>query len=278
MRQVPAYATQPLVRLRPLLNDDVADPESARAVAEMPPPNEEVAEPVTAKLVVVAAVVVERSPVKFWRVVEPVTRRFCAVSAPMEPDCAERLVLEAFCAKVLVLVLFVIVAFVPRRLVKSAEVAERTEAKNEVEVLLVLVLFNSVMFWKVVEEVKTFCPEKVLLFARSVVEAPVSAALQPKVPAEYVSAVAHVLSPAPKKLVVKRLVLDAVVAKLVVVVAFVVVERERFGRKRSVPRVSVALIRASARAGVKYRFDPSVTLVVRSPSDEVASCWYEPPA
>lgn len=52
--------------------------------------------------------------------------------------------------------------------------------------------------------------------------------------------------------------------------AFVVVLRTRFGRKNNVPRVSVALMRASARAGVKYRLDPSVTLVVRSPSDEVA--------
>jgi len=47
------------------------------------------------------------------------------------------------------------------------------------------------------------------------------------------------------------LVLDAVEAKLVVEVALVVVLRERFGRKSKVPSVSVALIRASARAGVK---------------------------
>jgi hypothetical protein len=247
-------------------------------VSWMPLAKVEVALPVTAKLVVVALVVVERSPVKFWRVVEPLARIVCAESAPMEPDCAERLVEDALVAKVLVEVLLVIVALVPRRLVNSALVAERTDAKKEVEVELVLVLFNSVMFWKVVEDVKTFCPEKVLLFARRVVEAPVIAVLQPKVPAEYVSAVAQVASPAPKKFEVKRLVEDAVVAKLVVLVAFVVVERERFGRKKSVPRVSVALMRASARAGVKYRFDPSVTLVVRSPSDEVASCWYEPPA
>jgi hypothetical protein len=163
-------------------------------------------------------------------------------------------------------------------LVKSALAPERTDAKKEVEVELVLVLFNRVMFWKVVEDVKTFWPEKVLLLARSVVDAPVIAVLQPKVPAEYVSAVAQVESPAPKKFEVKRLVEDAVVAKLVVLVAFVVVLRERFGRKKSVPRVSVALIRASARAGVKYRFDPSATLVVRSPRELVASCWYEPPA
>ena len=71
---------------------------------------------------------------------------------------------------------------------------------------------------------------------------------------------------------------DAVVAKELVEVALVVVLRERFGRKRSVPKVSVALIRASARALVKYKLEPSATLVVRSPSDEVASCWYAPPA
>ena len=70
---------------------------------------------------------------------------------------------------------------------------------------------------------------------------------------------------------------DAVVAKEVVEVALVVVLFARFGRKNSVPRVSVALMRASARAGVKYRFEPSRTLVVRSPRDEVASCWYPPP-
>jgi len=73
------------------------------------------------------------------------------------------------------------------------------------------------------------------------------------------------------------LVEDAVVAKEVVEVALVVVLFARFGRKNSVPRVSVALMRASARAGVKYRFEPSRTLVVRSPRDEVASCWYPPP-
>jgi hypothetical protein len=59
-------------------------------VSWMPLAKVEVALPVTAKLVVVALVVVERSPVKFWRVVEPLARIVCAESAPMEPDCAER--------------------------------------------------------------------------------------------------------------------------------------------------------------------------------------------
>lgn len=56
----------------------------------------------------------------------------------------------------LVEVALVIVAFVPNRLVNVPRVAESTDAKNDVEVLLVLVLFNRVMFWKVVEDVKTF--------------------------------------------------------------------------------------------------------------------------
>ena len=51
---------------------------------------------------------------------------------------------------------------------------------------------------------------------------------------------------------VKRLVEEAVVAKKEVEVAFVVVERRRFGRSVSVPSVVVALMRASARASVKY--------------------------
>ena len=42
--------------------------------------------------------------------------------------------------------------------------------------------------------------------------------------------------------------------------------------------MSVAERRASARAEVKYRLDPSATLVVRRPSELVASCWYDPPA
>jgi hypothetical protein len=44
------------VRFRPLLNVEVAVPESASAVAEIPPPNDEVAEPETLSAVVVAPV------------------------------------------------------------------------------------------------------------------------------------------------------------------------------------------------------------------------------
>ncbi len=65
---------------------------------------------------------------------------------------------------------------------------------------------------------------------------------------------------------------EAVEEKSEVVVALVVVLRLRFGRKKRVPRVSVALSRASARRLVKYRLDPSATLVVRRPKEEVASC------
>ena len=56
-------------------------------------------------------------------------------------------------------------------------------AKDEpVEVALVEVLFCSVIFAKLVAAVKEFVPAKVLLFAKSVVEAPVMAVLQPNVP------------------------------------------------------------------------------------------------
>ena len=71
-------------------------------------------------------------------------------------------------------------------------------------------------------------------------------------------------------LVRMTLVPKKVDANILVAVACDVVLRRRFGRKRRVPMVSVALIRASARAGVKYRLEPSVTLVVSMPSDEVA--------
>jgi len=154
------------------------------------------------RVVVVALVVVLLIAVTFESVVEPFARMFCAVSDPTVPDCAKRLVLDAVEAKVLVEVLWVIVAFVPRILVNSAPVAERTDAKNDVEVLLLLVLLRRVIFAKVVDAENTFCPEKVLLLARRVVDAPVTEALQPNAPLLYVSAVAQVLSPAPKKLVV----------------------------------------------------------------------------
>ncbi len=171
----------------------------------MPFPKVEVAIPVTAKVVVVALVVVERRPVKFCRVVEPFASSVCAVSDPTLPLCAKRLVLEAFVAKVLVLVLLVIVALVPRRLVKSALVAESTEAKKFVLVLFVLVLFKSVTFCSVVEPfARIFCAES-----------------DPTLP-----------------LCANRLVEDALVAKVLVVVALVIVA---FAPNRLVKLPSVAL-------------------------------------
>jgi hypothetical protein len=89
-------------------------------------------------------VVVLFPAVKFWRVVEPLTRRFCAESAPMEPVCAERLVEDAFVAKVLVEVLLVMVAFVPKRFVKVPSVALKIEAKKLVLVAAVVVEFVTV--------------------------------------------------------------------------------------------------------------------------------------
>jgi len=76
----------------------------------------------------------------------------------------------------------------------------------------------------------------------------------------------------------KRLVKVPVVPKKFVLVAAVVVVFTKPPRNWSVPRVEVALMRASARAFVKYRFVPSATLVVRRPRVEVESCWYAPPA
>ena len=111
--------------------------------------------------------------------------------------------------------------------------------------------------------VKVFEPEKELLSARSVEEAALAV-------------VGHVvLQISDERQMVPKVPL---VEKRFVEVALVVVELTRFGRYWSVPKVVVALIRASARASVKYRLEPSATLVVRSPRDEVASCCHPPPA
>ena len=168
MRQVPAYETQPFVRLRPLLKEEVALPVSASAVAEIPPPKELVAVPVTANTPVeseveVELVVVLFTPVKFCSVVLPVATIFCAVSDPTVPDCAKRLVDDALCAKEFVLVLLVIVALVPVRVVKSAEDALRTEAKKFVLVAAVEVLRRML--------VKMFAPPNVFASPSRVDEA-----------------------------------------------------------------------------------------------------------
>ena len=76
----------------------------------------------------------------------------------------------------------------------------------------------------------------------------------------------------------KRLEKVPVVPKKLVVVAAVVVVFTKPPRNWRVPIVVVALIRASARAFVKYWFVPSATFVVKRPRDGVASCWYVPPA
>lgn len=68
------------------------------------------------------------------------------------------------------------------------------------------------------------------------------------------------------------------VEKRFVVVAAVVVVFMRFAKYWRVPRVEVALIRASARASVKKSLDPSVMSLVEIPSDDVASCCQPPPA
>ena len=76
----------------------------------------------------------------------------------------------------------------------------------------------------------------------------------------------------PVRLPIVPLLAVKILANIFVVVACVVVLRRRFGRKRSVANVSVALMRASARALVKYKLVPSATFVERRPKDEVASC------
>ena len=88
-----------------------------------------------------------------------------------------------------------------------------------VEVLLVEVLFNRVMFWKLLLPEKMLVPEKVLLLASKVEEAAVIALLQLKLPFKYDSACAALLqaeSPAPKKFE-----LEATAANRLVVVALV---------------------------------------------------------
>ena len=98
---------------------------------------------------------------------------------------------------------------------RSVEARLAEVRASEVEVAFVVVEFNAVKFWRVLEPV--------LNRFESVARPP---------------------EKLPKLAVVaKRLVVDAVVAKKLVEVAFVVVLRRRFGRSVSVPRVVVALMR-----------------------------------
>ena len=111
---------------------------------------------------------------------------------------------------------------------------------------------------------KMFPPEKILLSVSSVVDAPdPPVVIQTPFTAKHPPAI---LNPFPKVEV------ELPMTAKFVVVACVVVLRRRFGRKRSVANVSVALMRASARALVKYKLVPSATFVERRPKDEVASC------
>jgi hypothetical protein len=90
---------------------------------------------VAKKLVVVAFVLVEFSAVKFWRVLEPVTRRLARVPRPLKNVVPK-------------------VANVEKRLVLDAVVA-----KKFVEVALVVVLFSAVKFWRVDEPSESNVPK-----------------------------------------------------------------------------------------------------------------------
>ena len=105
----------------------VARPEVMRELREVAP---DTARTLVAKVVEVEFVVVEFAPTKFWRVVEPVARRLAKVATPLD----DKVLKEA--------------------LPDTAS----TFAANAVEVLLVVVEFLPVKFWRVVEPVKArFC-------------------------------------------------------------------------------------------------------------------------
>jgi len=119
------------------------------------------------------------------------------VAVPPLALVKKRFVVEPVVVKKFVVVAEVPVAFVKRMFVKVALVPARFVAKRFVEVALVVVLFAPVKFWRVVEPVRRrFDADK----------RPVSESAPPFAPVK------------------KRFVLDAVVAKRLVVVAFVVVE------------------------------------------------------
>ena len=83
----------------------------------------------------VAAVVVELTAVKFWRVDEALTKRLTKVAEPAEREAENRLVEEAVVLKRLVVVAFVPVALVK---VNFCKVVEPTTNKSP-EVLMVVV-------------------------------------------------------------------------------------------------------------------------------------------
>ena len=127
---MPAYARQPAARLIPFANDEDETPFTERSAVLTPPVKEEVAAPVTERtpvenVVEVALVVVAFTPVKFWRVVEPFARIFCAVSALVVAPVAVMFVATRLPMFALVLVEFVIVAFGAN----SPPIAERSPEK-----------------------------------------------------------------------------------------------------------------------------------------------------
>jgi len=118
------------------------------------------------------------------------------VAVPPLALVKKRFVVEPVVVKKFVVVAEVPVAFVKRMFVKVALVPARFVAKRFVEVALVVVLFAPVKFWRVVEPV-----------TRRLESTPVPNVTDPKA-----------------AFVAKRLVEEAVVAKKLVVVAFVDVE------------------------------------------------------
>ena len=112
-------------------------------------------------LVDVELVVVLFTPVKFWRVEEPVTRRFGTVRRPVEVMApVKRLVKVPVVAKRLVVVADVPVALPKMRLVKFALVPKRLVAKKLVVVALVPVAFMNVKFCSVDEPVARMLPNE----------------------------------------------------------------------------------------------------------------------
>ena len=164
----PLSAKHPPVRLIPAEKLDVAFPTSV--IEPVPtlrlpstatlPANVEVAPvPVTAKLVVVAAVVVALTPVKFWSVVDDVTRRLPSSAIVALRIAAKRLVVVACTVVALTPVKFwsVVDEFTNKVLVTISvnvpAVERKMEAKRFVDVACDVVAFRPVKSWSVEEPV-----------------------------------------------------------------------------------------------------------------------------
>ena len=130
---------------------------------------------VAKKLVVVAWLPVAFTKVRFWRVEDPVARKFAPVmraeevKLPPFPVVKNRLVVEAVVENRLVVVAFVIVAYAAERLVVEAVVAKKLVEVPEVVVDLVM-------------ELKMLFPVKVLLSERRVEEEVLSATQEKEPP------------------------------------------------------------------------------------------------